>query len=185
MLKTFGSLISPDRGTIPPLETSSPEATPSKKKASSLRKKAYGILAFRTITTMLAEVQDGTTFSDSKTALFAEQCQELKILNALSTVIVRDVEIAAVIVKDGSARQLEVIACTHLTSPEGKLTTSQPNTTTISEYFWKFLVTANPRRLGDKLLSDTPPPTKVPTISDPKAPDIKGNDIWKYIEDHW
>jgi hypothetical protein len=142
-----------------------------------------GILAFRTITTMLAVIQEGTTFSDSKTSPSAEQRQELNILNSLSTVIVRDAEVVAVIVKDGSAERLEVIACTHLTGPEGKLTSSQPNTTTISEYFWKFLVTANPRQ--DKVLSDTPAPINVPTISDPKAPDLEGNDIWKYIEKKW
>ena len=173
-----------------PLSETSPKATPSNKNNISSKKGISSpeiipeaILAFRTITTMLAVVQEGTTFSDSKKSPLPEQRQELEILNALSTVIVRDVEVVAVIVKDRSTEQLEVIACTHLAAPEKKLTTPQSNTTTISDYFWKFLVTANPRR--DKVLSDTPAPTDVPTISDPKAPDLKGNDSWKYIEDHW
>jgi hypothetical protein len=164
------SLITHDPYVLP--EASSPEATPSE-----------GILAFRTITTMLALIQEGTTFSDSKGRPSTEQRRELKLLNALSTVIVRNVEISAVVVKpDDGSGQLEVIACTHLTSLGEQLTTSQP-TTRIGEYFWRFLATANPRH--DKVLSDTPPPTNVPTISDPKAPDLKGNSIWKYVEDHW
>ena len=53
----------------------------------------------------------------------------------------------------------------------------------IGEYIWRFLAMANPCQ--DNILSDTPPLTNVPTISGPKAPNLKGNDVWKYIEDHW
>jgi hypothetical protein len=80
------SLITRDPYVLP--EASSPEATPSE-----------GILAFRTITTMLALIQEGTTFSDSKGRPSTEQRRELKLLNALSTVIARNVEISAVVVK--------------------------------------------------------------------------------------
>lgn len=170
------SLNTPDPD-VPPLETPSPEATPSEATPSE------AILAFRTITTMLALVQEGTSFSDSKGLHNVELRRELKLVNALSTVIVRDVEIAAVVVKpDNGSGQLEVIACTHLTSLGKELTTPQPNPS-INEYFWRFLATANPRK--DEVLSVTPPPSSVPTISDPKAPDLKGKDMWKYIEDHW
>jgi hypothetical protein len=97
---------SKNKGNSTKAISSPPEATSSKKKGKSTKatlplnaeKVSEGILAFRTITTILAEVQDGTTFSDSKAP--TEQCRELEILNALSTVIVRDVEIVAVIVKD-------------------------------------------------------------------------------------
>jgi hypothetical protein len=136
------------------------------------------ILAFRTITTMLSHIQEGTTFSDSRCSVSKELGRELEILNALSTVIVRDVEIVAVTAKpDNGSGKLEVICtCTH---PVNQLTSPQTNT----GYLSRFFAIANPRR--DEVLSLTPPPTNSPTISEPKAPDLKGTTLWQYIEDHW
>jgi hypothetical protein len=146
--KTLGTKLSRHSLITRDVETSSWEATPSE-----------GILAFRTITTMLALIQEGTTFSDSKGHHSKEQSLELEILNALSTVIVRDVEVVAVTAKhNNGSGQFEVIACADLTTgrPGERLATSQPNIS-ISEYLWSFLATVNIETLNGSIRSITTP----------------------------
>jgi hypothetical protein len=104
------------------------------------------ILAFRTITTMLASIQQGQPFkfslNDSK--LSAAQQQELKISNALANLAIADHEIVAVATAQ-RAEELSVFACSPSESndkspPPKPLLAPQPDS------WLKFIVSKNPRK---------------------------------------
>jgi hypothetical protein len=136
------------------------------------------ILAFRTITTMLSYIYRAKTFSDTARSPNRERCQELKILNALATIMVREHEVVAVVAKppDGSGIT-QVIACTHLTSYGETLTSTKSEGT-----WWNFLATPNARQLGPSTLAgDSLHPSddiRDPTMVDPALgipPQFKGD----------
>ncbi|KAF8229388.1 hypothetical protein L208DRAFT_1402121 [Tricholoma matsutake] len=71
---------------------------------------------------MLSHIQQATSFSGTNVTSNKAQSLELKILNALATIIVMNNEIVAVVAnRDNGDGQLEVIACVHLIRDEEEL----------------------------------------------------------------
>jgi hypothetical protein len=103
---------------------------------------------------MLAQIQHGTTFSNTRLKPDDEvKRRELRLLNALATIMVREHEIVAVVRKmGGKPGILEVIACVHLPSDTDELTPAQtdhqndPNFKNVGTQIWRLLATPNPRK---------------------------------------
>lgn len=92
---------------------------------------------------MLSHIQQATSFSGTNVTSNKAQSLELKILNALATIIVMNNEIVAVVAnRDNGDGQLEVIACVHLIRDEEELTRPQPQN--IGETFSQLFATRNP-----------------------------------------
>jgi hypothetical protein len=72
-----------------------------------------GILAFHTITTLLAKVQQRSLISeDHLKPKSSEELEELALLNALATVIVMDKNyVIATVASTHSGGEIEVLAC--------------------------------------------------------------------------
>ena len=102
------------------------------------------ILAFRTITTMLARIQQERPFkfSPEDLEISAAQQQELKIANALANLAIADHDIVAVATVH-SAEELNVIACTH--SESNDQSPPSPSQNVVSRC-WNFIFAKNPRR---------------------------------------
>src|SRR5277367_1787639 len=140
------------------------------------------ILAFRTITTMLAHIQQERPFKillkDSK--ISAEQQMELKISNALANLAVADVDVVAV-ATEHSQKELNIVACHHSESDDES--PPSPSENGICRY-WNLLFTKNPRREEDRGDNFR----KSPAIVDAKALDGLDNDkskLWAHVESHW
>jgi hypothetical protein len=116
------------------------------------------ILAFRTITTMLSYIQRETPSSRAKPRPSdAAQRYELKILNALATLLVRENEVVAVVANPAShPGSIEVIVSPRSMGPSVPLTTFQPG---LGDYFRQFLTTINPRHDGSRLHDSLHPTT--------------------------
>lgn len=145
------------------------------------------ILAFRTITTMLAQIRQEQPFkvSDPRLDMSDQNRHELKISNALATVAVTDKDIVAVTTKRHS-KQLEVIVCTRLCyDHENQLITQSSPSSTIMSQIWQLVVTKNFR------MDDPEPaiPIRDPTLIDTAIPaglepdDDEG--LKQYLEKRW
>jgi hypothetical protein len=142
------------------------------------------ILAFRTITMLLSWLQQTQVIKVSKEKFITDptERQKLKILNALSTIIVVNNNVVAVVAKSNPdipvSKGLEVIACARLPD-EGLIAPQTPN---IVGQFWQFLLTKNPRR-------DDPLPAAPFAIVDPMVPaDLDSDDpeeLKTYIDGYW
>jgi hypothetical protein len=115
------------------------------------------ILAFRTITTMLSLIPSTkTTTGQAKTTTGQEDCQypreqrtELRVLDALSAVIVREHEIVAVMAKPYDGIKIQVIASVNNSEPA--LSITQHGQSTPSRRLLQWLTTPNPRDLARNL----------------------------------
>lgn len=114
------------------------------------------ILVFRTITTLLAMVQQqpqNVLVDEALKAETREQRIELKVLNALATIIVMDKEVVAVAAEyrlgDGKFGIVASKQVTNLPLPSG----STP---------WNFLISMNPRKDAA--------PSIYPSLDNPKVP---------------
>jgi hypothetical protein len=129
----------------------SPSNTPEKsvtesEDAADFKLKCRSIQAFRTIITMLHLVPNQRVMSVlHRNSERGEEDTELKLLNALATLLVRSNEVAAVAVtnydKGSGARAIQVIACHHLggDKPSDNPTISQtPTALTRSSGVFKF-----------------------------------------------
>jgi hypothetical protein len=104
------------------------------------------ILAFRTITTMLTQIQQNRPFKISDIVGMSDmERQELKISNAISTVAVANHDIVAVVAKR-APKKLEVTACTHAQSDSENPVTLPSLTPSIMSRTWQLLFTKNFRR---------------------------------------
>jgi hypothetical protein len=117
------------------------------------------ILAFRTITTLLEQIQQERKFQVLPSKKHPQpDRQELKISNAFSTIAVIDHEVVAIVTK----RTSEVLAITACTQPPANespvITPSQPG---LTSQIWHLLVTQNYRRNDEGNL-----PVGEPTIDD-------------------
>jgi hypothetical protein len=103
------------------------------------------ILAFRTITYMLSVIQSPTLIVNAggNEGLSKEERQELRVLDALSAIAVRQHEVVAVIGKSFSDH-IEVVASVHNVNPA----TNIPKDTTPSKHPFRWLITPNPRNLS-------------------------------------
>jgi hypothetical protein len=147
--------------------------------------------AFASMATMLSAIQSTTTYSDTDLRPFnAEDRQELRILNALATICVRQYEVVAVVANRGEGSgTLQVFACVRRGDHEKSPISPQPSGP--SNSIWRFFVSPNPRRSEsfDKFLV---PQEDVPTIIDPHAklhsqPSLCNmQKIKEYVmDDHW
>ena len=148
-----------DREDFDKLTLPMPSPSPSRSNDDIPR----NILAFRTITTMLASIQQGRPFkfslNDSK--LSAAQQQELKISNALANLAIADHEVVAV--ATAHAEELSVIACSPSESND-KSPLSKPLLAPLSDSWLKFIISKNPRK--DDKREDS---TDYPLIYDAKV----------------
>jgi hypothetical protein len=155
------------------------------------------IYAFRTISTMLRLIQCGTELDFkpeiTDTDLSDEtQRKELRILDALSSVIVRRHEIAAVVVTIDSGT-IEVLVSYIKPSNKIKLITPQRNGVISS--ILKYLVTPNPRdpsakgNAGDPRDSMTTVRTKLAVVDPEFEGANKDSDpkdlLETYLREHW
>jgi hypothetical protein len=78
------------------------------------------ILASRTITTMLSGIQQAQAFRVAKARPIVDDKArlELKILDALATVIIIDNDVVEVVSKHDDSGKLKVIACARLPNDE-------------------------------------------------------------------
>jgi hypothetical protein len=126
------------------------------------------ILAFRTITTLLALIQQERPFKVSDESVMEMdqlERQELKISSAFSNLAVTDNDIVAVVTKS-SPETLAVIVCTRLSNHESSFISPQSIPKNPLSRIWHFLVTKNFRRDDSKSTWVTDP-----TIFDPEIPD--------------
>jgi hypothetical protein len=153
--------------------------------SESEQAKLHSIKAFRTITTMLNLIpsEHVVTVVDRKTA-GGDDDKELKLLNALATLLVRRNEVAAVAVTEHDVSgAIQVIACFHI-SPSDELTIPQPDSSSRILKFKNFLATINPRKDTPLYMSDRPS-IRNPDVPLPvqEAEDIKL--IQTYCYNNW
>jgi|SRR5271169_2238922 len=146
------------------------------------------ILAFRTITKLLSQIQQERAFQVSHseaTRRLPEERLELKLSNAFSTVAVIEHEVVAVVTKRTS-ETLNVIACTQTSGSinETPITPSLPSG--LVSQVWHILVTQNYRR------NDPQPailPTGEPTLSDARilaGVDLVDDETLKLqVDEYW
>ena len=113
------------------------------------------ILAFRTITTILSHIQTSTSTHATVTAsnttkgkLPKEQRNELRVLDALSAVMVRNHEVVAVMAKPYNGYNVEVVASVNNVKPAFTITQTQNNKSSPGGRFLQWFVAANPRDHG-------------------------------------
>ena len=137
------------------------------------------ILAFRTITTMLAFIQQERPFkfSQNDSEISAAQQQELNISNAFANLAVADLDIVAVATVQ-STEELNIVACRYSECDDES--PPSPSENGLSRYL-NFLFTKNPRREEDRGDNFK----KSPAIVDAKALDGLDDDeskLWAHVE---
>ena len=118
------------------------------------------ILAFRTITTMLSLIPSPIKTTSGQKEFTREQRTELRVLDALAGVIVREHEVAAVMAKPYNGFNIQVIASVNLNNSEPALSITQQGQSSPStgpgRQLLRWLITPNPRDLArDKLKVDS------------------------------
>lgn len=122
------------------------DATASIAPNPSLDEIPTNILAFRTITKLLALIQQGRAFQVSEVKLQAPQRKQLKIMNALSNVAVMDHEVVAVVTSfdsgmfDLNSNTLDLIACVE---PSNEKPPIAPSKSSFSNRMWDVVYTQN------------------------------------------
>lgn len=148
------------------------------------------ILAFRTITTILSKIQQTTSFKYTTVKPSSkEERQELRVLNALATIMVMNHEVVAVVTNQSDVPgKLEVVICRNLIKDREKLTgiiNPQPELQRFGE-FWQIFANKNPRKS-----EDGPPALPRPkvTMVDPKVPSgLEGEgkeDLRNFVRNVW
>ena len=149
------------------------------------------ILAFRTITTLLAKIQQDRPIAYSNAFdrhdLSPENKQELKISNALANLANPDIDVVALVTKfSGFSDALDVVVCGG--NLVGNRDNDQPPPSKSS--IWEILFARNPgnSKLPMKELLPTNP-VQGPTISAVEKPaDVKSDDakeLIRYIDEDW
>jgi hypothetical protein len=133
-----------------------------------------GVLAHSTITKMLSLTNHETTFG--KTDLQSTDQmgrRELRVLDALATVLDRTGEVVAVVKSDDGSGVVEVIVATHLVRNEERHPTKKLGS--FGERFWKVFANKPPPRDGqrDSLRSIS----NSPTIINPSLPQLEFENI--------
>jgi len=158
--------------------------------ASSEPNESDNLIAFRTITSLLSKIQQESQMSDKDVQMNEiglQKHMELKLLNALTIVLVMDHEVMAVVVNHSYLKTVNILACTQLDAPIQQVRTEMPRSLGL---LWELLVSWNPRRGPDvhETSYDTPVPY-VPKICTPAIPDGLVSDDWnallRYIDQHW
>jgi hypothetical protein len=92
---------------------------PSKKSAKSAKSNLKpGILAFRTITTMLALIQCPTETTKIEPERISNlDCKKLRVLDTLAGLLIREYEKVAIMVKPYDGKSIQVISLVNLNNP--------------------------------------------------------------------
>jgi hypothetical protein len=112
-------------------------------------------LAFRTITTMLAAFQSPNEFTYSgRNDVPDHQRRQLKVLDALSAVAVRQYEVVAAIAKNSSGPDLQVVVSVNKLEPAFDIPQHSDGFSSWSPLRW--FITPNPRDpLKKKVINDS------------------------------
>jgi len=107
--------------------------------------KTEALHAFRTITTMLHLIRSTTdSYADGDGSNVKNSRKELKILNALATIGIRDYGVVAVVAAHNESGSIQVLV-TYLNHNEGQLIIPQPAPpNTIMDYLTNFRFARNP-----------------------------------------
>lgn len=154
---------------------SSESKAPSKPDADS---ESDDIIVFRTITTLLSKIQQvSLTPQDVNMHTFGlQKRKELKLLNALATVIVMDHEVVAVVANNSHPEGVDILAYAEL---QPKADSEIPRSSGLLQPLWQLLVNSNPR---DKASSAT---GNIPQIRTPTAPIGAETTLLSYVEKRW
>lgn len=139
------------------------------------------ILAFRTITTLLAMIQQHQPFklSDESQDPLDPAIHELSISTAFSTVAVTDTDVVSTVTRS-SPGKLEVIACTNISHDNGQLIEQSP----FPIMSRIFLLTRNFRRSNPPSGNENRDPiiteTTIPPTLEPGDDGLK-----QYLEKRW
>lgn len=165
--------------------------------------KAKDLLAFRTIITMLSSIQSPNIRLAAKTAIGTTMDKNsrnaLRVLDALSAVLIREHEITAVVAQPFNGLNLQVFASVVYPSNAGPL--FQPGSDGAepdSQSFWGrvFTVAINPRNPGPKALKDNSliNVTSLPIIGDHldnvpvelvNAAKVNASVLDMFLKTHW
>jgi hypothetical protein len=91
------------------------------KKKSSIKAKSKrnGVLAFRTITTMLALIQSPIETTQIEPVHLSKlQRKELRVLDALAALLVREYEVVAIMAEPYDGKSIQVISIVNLNNPK-------------------------------------------------------------------
>lgn len=104
------------------------------------------LLAFRTITTMLSLIQSPTEVTNTgQKDISRVQRHDLRVLDALSAVIVREHEVAAVMAKPYNGASVEVFASVNNLEPPHIIPQQSQHARDLFSLFRQFIITPNPR----------------------------------------
>jgi len=158
--------------------------------ASSKPNESDNLIAFRTITSLLSKIQQESQISDKDIQMDEiglQKHMELKLLNALTTVLVMDHEVMVVVANHSYLKTVDILACIQSDAPIQQVRTEMPRSL---GQLWELLVSWNPRRGPDvyETSYDAPVPY-VPKICTPAIPDGLVSDDWnallRYIDQYW
>ena len=140
------------------------------------------ILAFRTITTLLEQLQQERKFQviPSKRQPQPDRL-ELKISNAFSTIAIMDNEVVAIVTKRTS-EVLEITACTQ--APVIEVPTLTPPQPGLTSQIWHLLITHNYCRDNN----EENLPVGKPIISDAgtlAALELPDNELKSWVDEYW
>ncbi len=171
---------------IPNKNNPSRDTPPSRPPTCPSERIPRNILAFRTITKLLSQIQQEKAFQVSRLEAKLPQHPErleLRLSNAFATIAVIEHEIVAVVTKR-TPESLKVFACPQTPINDGPPITQLPSR--LLSQIWHLLITQNYRRsdLQPAILS-----TREPTIDDVRiVTDIDLDDDKKlklYVDEHW
>ena len=140
------------------------------------------ILAFRTITTLLEQIQQERKFQVIPSKRQPQpDCLELKISNAFSTIAIMDNEVIAIVTKRTS-EVLKITACTQAPAIEvPAITPPQPG---LTSQIWHLLVTHNYRWDNN----EENLPVGKPIIGDARtlaALELPDNELKSWVDEYW
>lgn len=143
--------------------------------ASSKPDESDALVTFRTITTMLSKVQQESVIpadGDRESNLENRKRLELRLLNALSTVMVIENEVVAVVANHSHPSCVDILAC-----PQAdRSTTEEP------KGLWELLVNRNPRRDSCETQGDVP---EIRTPVGPAGLSSGEGALLTYIDECW
>jgi len=173
--------------SIPPTHTDTPTDNPANNAPNSPHGLPKNILAFRTITTLLARIQQENPLAQTYTeldnlAVVDSDKETLRISTAFANLAVTKNSIVAV-ATHLSAKDLQVVVCANFDDDNEHLLNRTTSSKIDTGGFWRFLISANPRR------DDPPSDIQHPTIVDTKIPShVDPEDdktLINYIKETW
>jgi len=111
--------------------------------ASSEPNESDNLIAFHTITSLLSKIQQESQMSDKNVQMDEiglQKHMELKLLNALTTVLVMDHKVIAVVANHSYPKTVDILACIQSDAPIQQVRTETPRSLGL---LWELLVSWN------------------------------------------